>query len=419
MSPSVRRVPVPDVDSHGSDRHPSDRDGDDRDGDDRDREDVAGVTGQTVTGSVVGFDPDELVGFRIGVTAHRRSADLIAALERRGAEVLHAPTLRIVPADQDERLIVATAEVIAARPDILLVTTAYGLRGWLEAADAAGLGPSLLEVLSEAKILVRGPKARGAVRAGGLRDAGMSDEETTESLIDQVLANGADGLTVAIQLHGFVDEEQLVRLRQAGATVITVAPYLWTAPSEPQRVQRLLDAIAGRSLDAVTFTSAPAAEALLAAARERDRFDQVVAAMRADVVPFVVGPVTAAPLHAVGIDAIYPDRYRLGAMVRTLCEYLIEHHVRRVPTRHGLLEIRGRSAALDGQRVTLSPTSVAALRLLADAAGAVVPKARLQEVLPDSGDDHALEVAIARLRQALPQRDLVATVIKRGYRLDV
>src|SRR5690349_6881995 len=221
MSPSVRRVPVPDVDSHGSDRHPSDRDGDDRDGDERDREDVAGVTGQTVTGSVVGFDPDELVGFRIGVTAHRRSADLIAALERRGAEVLHAPTLRIVPADQDERLIVATAEVIAARPDILLVTTAYGLRGWLEAADAAGLGPSLLEVLSEAKILVRGPKARGAVRAGGLRDAGMSDEETTEWLIDQVLANGADGLTVAIQLHGFVDEEQLVRLRQARATVIT------------------------------------------------------------------------------------------------------------------------------------------------------------------------------------------------------
>ena len=50
---------------------------------------------------MIGFDPEELVGFRIGVTAHRRSADLIAALERRGAEVLHAPTLRIVPADQD------------------------------------------------------------------------------------------------------------------------------------------------------------------------------------------------------------------------------------------------------------------------------------------------------------------------------
>jgi uroporphyrinogen-III synthase len=368
---------------------------------------------------VVGFDPEELVGFRIGVTAHRRSADLIAALERRGAEILHAPTLRIVPAEQDDRLIAATAAVIRAVPDLVLVTTGYGLRGWLESADAAGQGPDLLDVLSRARILVRGPKARGAVRANGLLDDGMSAEETTESLVDQVLAEGATGRTIAIQLHGFVDEEQLDRLRAAGASVITVAPYLWTGPEEPQRVVRLLDAIAGRTLDAVTFTSAPAAEAMLAAARERGQFDAVVAAMRADVVPFAVGPVTAAPLHAVGVDAVHPDRYRLGALVRTLCEYLVEHQVRRVPTRHGVLEIRGRSAVLGGQRVTLSPTSVAVLRLLADAGGAVVPKARLQEVLADSEDDHALEVAIARLRQVLPHRALIATVIKRGYRLDV
>lgn len=380
---------------------------------------MAGVTGPAVTGPVVGFDPEELLGFRIGVTAHRRSADLIAALERRGAEVLHAPTLRIVPADQDARLITATAEVIAARPDLLLVTTAYGLRGWLDAADAAGQGQNLLDVFARARVLVRGPKARGAVRAAGLTDDGMSAEETTASLVDQVVAEGAAGLTVAVQLHGFVDDEQLDRLRAAGATVFTVAPYLWTSPEEPQRVARLLDAIGGRTLDAVTFTSAPAAEALLAAARDRDGIDPVIAAMRSDVVPFAVGPVTAAPLHAVGIDAIHPDRYRLGAMVRTLCEYLTEHQVRRVPTRLGLLEIRGRSAALAGDRVTLSPGAVAMLRVLADAGGAVVPKARLQELLPDAGDDHALEVAIARLRQALPRRELVATVIKRGYRLDV
>ncbi len=169
----------------------------------------------------------------------------------------------------------------------------------------------------------------------------------------------------------------------------------------------------------MTFTSAPAAEALLAAAHDHDLFDPVVAAMQSEVIPFAVGPVTAAPLHAVGVDAVHPDRYRLGALVRTLCEYLAEHQVRRLRTRHGLLEIRGRSAALDGVRVTLSPTSVGALRLLADAAGAVVPKARLQDVLAESGDDHALEVAIARLRQSLPHRGLVATVIKRGYRLDV
>jgi uroporphyrinogen-III synthase len=59
------------------------------------------------------------------------------------------------------------------------------------------------------------------------------------------------------------------------------------------------------------------------------------------------------------------------------------------------------------------------LRLLVDAGGAVVSKAKLQNVLPDAGDDHALEVAVGRLRQALDQPGLIATVIKRGYRLNV
>ena len=158
---------------------------------------------------------------------------------------------------------------------------------------------------------------------------------------------------------------------------------------EPHRVVRLLEAIAARSLDAVTFTSAPAAEAMLLAAEQRGLRSPVLAALRNEVIPFSVGPVTAAPLHAAGIDSIHPDRYRLGALVRVLCEYLTEHQVRRVQTRQGLLEIRGRSAAIDGRRTTLSPTSVAVLRLLADAGGAVVPKTALQKALPEAGDDHA------------------------------
>ena len=62
----------------------------------------------------------------------------------------------------------------------------------------------------------------------------MSAEETTASLVDQVMAEGVAGRTVAVQLHGFVDEEQLARLRAAGASVVTVAPYRWTTPAEPR-----------------------------------------------------------------------------------------------------------------------------------------------------------------------------------------
>src|SRR5438034_6921040 len=69
-----------------------------------------------------------LEGFRIGVTSHRRSRDLIEALERRGAEVLHAPALKIAPVQEDIRLIEDTKAIIAARPDLCIATTAYGMR---------------------------------------------------------------------------------------------------------------------------------------------------------------------------------------------------------------------------------------------------------------------------------------------------
>jgi uroporphyrinogen-III synthase len=46
-----------------------------------------------------------------------------------------------------------------------------------------------------------------------------------------------------------------------------------------------------------------------------------------------------------------------------------------------------------------------------------VDRRRLLDLLPDGDNDNALETAIARLRARLPARDLVQTVIKRGYRL--
>ncbi|MCU1633225.1 MAG: uroporphyrinogen-III synthase, partial [Micrococcaceae bacterium] len=74
----------------------------------------------------------QLVGFRIGVTSDRRSGDLIDALERRGASVLHAPALKIAPIAEDVELLADTAAMVEARPDLFIITTAYGMRRWFE-----------------------------------------------------------------------------------------------------------------------------------------------------------------------------------------------------------------------------------------------------------------------------------------------
>lgn len=370
--------------------------------------------------AVTGFRADQLAGFRIAVTSDRRSSDLVDAFKRRGASVLHAPTLHIAHTDHDGPLIDDTLAVIVAAPAVLLATTSYGMRRWFEVADAAGLGAQLAETLAASAILVRGPKSLGSIRAAGLDDAGMSQEETTASLVDLVLAEHPQPTTVAVQLHGYTDETQLARLRAAGHTVLTVAPYRWATPdAADERVDRLIQALTTGGLDCVTFTSAPAVDALLSAASACDRYDAVVEALRSTVIAAAVGPVTAAPLVAAGINPIQPERFRMGALIRLVCERLEGVAVTRLSTRHGELELRGSVADVAGRRVWLAPNALTLFRTLMDARGAVVSRTELSNVLAGHPDDHTLEVALSRLRQSLNAPGLVSTVVKRGYRLDV
>ncbi|MBI3689219.1 MAG: uroporphyrinogen-III synthase, partial [Mycolicibacterium aromaticivorans] len=59
---------------------------------------------------------DPLAGFTVGVTAARRAEEFITLLERRGAAVVHAPTIRIVPLVDDVELHRVTEHLIAEPP---------------------------------------------------------------------------------------------------------------------------------------------------------------------------------------------------------------------------------------------------------------------------------------------------------------
>ncbi|MHA7269363.1 uroporphyrinogen-III synthase [Arthrobacter sp. HLT1-20] len=362
-----------------------------------------------------------LRGFRIGVTAHRRAGDLIEALERRGAQVLHAPALKIAPVEDDDALRAETSAVIAAAPDIVMVTTAYGMRRWCEAADAAGQGEELLAALASAAIYVRGPKARGAVRAAGLDDLGISPDETTATLTELVIAAGVEGKTVAVQVHGYTDVAALQRLRAAGATVLTVTPYRWVNAEDGDKLPQLIEAVINGELDVITFTSAPAVDAVLSTAEQLGRGPEFLAALRGSglghVVSAAVGPVTASPLEEAGITPLVPERFRMGALIKTVCDHLEQTAVLRRESAGMLLEVRGQSLTVDGIPIPLAPAPLQLLRALMRAGGAVVSQADLAAEMGQGDADHALHMTISRLRSALPDPAIVETVVKRGYRL--
>ncbi|QPP08601.1 uroporphyrinogen-III synthase [Streptomyces bathyalis] len=361
--------------------------------------------------------PKPLAGFTVGVTAARRAEELGALLERRGAEVLHAPALRIVPLADDSELLDATKALVERAPDTVIATTAIGFRGWIEAAEGWGVGADLLKCLDEVEVLARGPKVRGAIRAAGLKEAWSPESESMAEVLDHLLAQGVDGRRIALQLHGEPLPGFVESLREAGAEVVGVPVYRWMPPEDIAPVDRLIDAVLARGVDALAFTSAPAAASLLERAERRGVREALLEAMRTDVLAACVGPVTAAPLESHDVPTVQPERFRLGPLVQLLCTEL-PGRLRALPVAGHRVEIRGRAVVVDGELRTVQPAGMALLRSLARRPGWVVSRAELLRALPGSGtDEHAVETAMARLRVGLGAPKLIQTVVKRGYRL--
>jgi uroporphyrinogen-III synthase len=363
---------------------------------------------------------EPLAGCVMVITADRRKRELAAALERRGAEVKFAPALSTVSHLDDEQLIADTRALIAAPPDIVVATTGIGFRGWVEAADAAGIAEDLLEVMRGARLIARGPKARGAIQANGLEADWVAETETAAELRDFLLADGVEGLRIAVQHHGNGSDGLDEAFVAAGASVQSLVVYGWGPPQDPQPHRTWIDGAAAGSVDAVLFTSAPGVEAWLEGVREAGVFEAIRdRAAAGDLVLASVGPVTAAPLQAAGLVTCHPDRWRLGALVRELVKHYSEN-TGGLSTRDGLLVMRAGAAVLDGRVLPLTPTGLELLRALAKAGGNVLTRDQLGEILPGAQTGpHAVEAAINRLRENSGSRMLIRTVVKRGYALAV
>ena len=372
-------------------------------------------------------EPDSapLTGYRIAVTSANRAEELCALLRRNGAEVCSAAAINIIPLPDDDELHDNTRSVIAQPPDIFVAHTGIGFRGWVAAADGWGLANQLIESLSKARIVARGPKATGALRAVGLHEEWSPKSESSREVLKYLLASDLSGKRIAVQLHGAADgwnpfPEFIDELRSAGAAVVPLHVYRWKPTPVGGEFDHLITSIARRQFDAVSFTSAPAASAMLERSRELDIEDQLLQALRSDVHAMCVGPVTAQPLTRAGIPTSSPARMRLGALARHIAQQLPPLRSCNIKAAGHEIEIRGTCVLVDGSVKSLSGSGMATLRALARRPGDVAARADLLRVLPgNSNDPHAVDTAVLRLRTALGDKNIIATVVKRGYRLAI
>ncbi len=280
-----------------------------------------------------------------------------------------------------------------------------------------GAGEALLERLRGVELLARGPKVKGAVRAAGLTEEWSPSSESMAEVLDRLLEEGVEGRRVALQLHGEPLPGFVEALRAGGAEVVVVPVYRWMPPEDIAPLDRLLDATVSRGLDALTFTSAPAAASLLSRAETRGCCPNssppctTTSSRRASV------PSPRCPSRTTASARSSPSASGSARSSSSSARSFPGGPVP-CPSPGTVVEIRGHAVLVDGALRPVPPAGMSLLRALSRRPGWVVARAELLRALPGAGrDEHAVETAMARLRMALGSPKLIQTVVKRGYRL--
>lgn len=357
----------------------------------------------------------------VGITADRRWSEQAELLKRRGADVLHGPTISTLYLADDDALRAATISLIERPPDYLVATTGIGIRAWLEAVDTWGLGDQVTAALGKALVVARGPKAAAAVQSAGFEVWQRSPTERLPEIIDLLRAEPLAGKRVAVQEYGMESPELTAALTEVGADVVSVPVYRWRMPEDDGPARRLVEAACVGKLDAVTFTSAPAVHNLFVIAERMGAADDLRRAFNdGNVVAGCVGPVCGGAAREQGINApLQPEIGRLGLLVRALSDHVQQR--RRTLSLAGVsVVVQGSAILLDEQSVELSPLERSVFDQLAERPGVVVSRASLLKQGWGSATTNAqvLEATMARLRRRLgPAAPALQSVAGRGYRL--
>jgi uroporphyrinogen-III synthase len=262
-----------------------------------------------------------LQGLTIGITADRRWQEQADLFEKRGAAVLHGPTMKTVDLSHDAALADLTHRLIAQPPDYLIATTGMGMRWWLAAADSWGTASDLRTALGRARVIARGAKSASAVRAAGLDVWWQAPTERMDDIVAHLAATGVGGARVALQLFDPAGHPSTAAIAALAGELIAVPVYRWLLPDDPQPALRLIDATIDRTLAAVTFTSQPAVYQLFEIAGAKA--ESLRAALNDDVLAACVGPVCAEAARDEGLTApVWPEPPRLVALVKLVTERL-------------------------------------------------------------------------------------------------
>ena len=244
-----------------------------------------------------------LAGRTVALPESRELDQLSRLLEEQGATAMRCPLVSILDAPDPAPVDAWLRQLVAGGFDDVVFLTGEGLRRLLARADKTATRDAVVTALGRVRRITRGPKPARALHEIGLASDLPASVPTSRGVIDSLAKLDLNGRRVGLQLYGGDPDtgaELVAFLKGAGATVGTVAPYVYAPAIDDQRVRELIAAMDGGRVDAIAFTSASQIERLWNVARTAGAEAGLTAALARTRVA-AIGPIVEAALGERGV----------------------------------------------------------------------------------------------------------------------
>jgi len=359
-----------------------------------------------------------LQGVRIGVTGTRKGAELGKALERQGARAVLGPSTAGDLPVEAATVRQQTQAILDAEPTWIACTTGMGVRSWLAATESdPNLEIAIETMLAQRRVVARGAKAEGALRAIGVRPEFIPPRELDADVVAWLAEHVQPGDVVAACLHA-QPEDVFDPVRKAGATVLLVTPYRTALPEDPAPLVELIQQLLEGRLHVVTFTSPGAVRGFARIAAEHDLLERVGEETATATAVAAVGVATATEAEVAGMAvSIMPARPRTGALVKEIVWWADQEGGSR--TRAFVrLDPHETAAVTDEWTIPLAPVEYEVLATIARRPlRAVANDVIATEVWGDPGQTGTIPDTVARLRDKLGEAATIRTIHGTGYAL--
>jgi len=241
-----------------------------------------------------------LKGKRIAVPEMRELEIFSSLLERRGAEVLRCPLVKIYDTPHSAAVMAFAVKVAEGGFDDFVLITGEGLTRILSCINKyePALQERFVAGLANLRTISRGPKPARVLRSLGMRPNVEAKAPTTAGVIEAMKPLELKGRRVALQLYGN-DPNMMLQtfLRERGAELTTVAPYVYGNAADAATVTALLERMAAGEVDAIAFTSKLQIERLVS-----EQPAPLVKRALSRTLIAAVGPVVAESIRAHGFE---------------------------------------------------------------------------------------------------------------------